>query len=783
MTAAACIGRVGGLAVALGIGAAMATGGLGVAWADSGDGSSSHASRGGAGPSARHSAASRPASKPKASTAAAERVAAQPDSRQAMTAVRAAVRSVMMPLPDSSPAGPVDSPVSWTVLAATRRQVRSALVTPPVTAAAAVNNQPPVVGSVNLGTPNASTGAITGTVNASDPNGDKLGFKATTSGKGAVSITTAGVFTYTPTVTARHNASTATAGTALTTDTVTVVVTDTAGATGTASVTVPITPKNAAPTGTANTGTPNASTGFVTGKVAATDADKDALTYSVTPTTAKGGTVTVNGGGAFTYTPTLKARHDAASTTAAAADKTDSFVIKVDDGHGATVAVPVTVTISPKNVAPNGKSSIGPRDVNTGVVTGSVIGADTDGDTMTYAGSTTTAKGSVVVNADGSFTYTPTATARDKGAVFASPVADKVDTFSVAVNDGHGGTTNVAVTITISPSNTVAANGLTTFCGCTLMPADTIFHADVSKLPVMAQSGAWLGVLGADRGATLRANWGYTWMNATAGMPVNVVSASQPSEKVVFNRGYANSGPSIDSRPYAIPDRPVVEGMPSFPAWDRHLLVFQQGTCVSQELYNVANGVELPANSFLDGLGNAVYRATYGSSWIAEAGVHYDMSSGLYPATGWANASHLPYLPLILRPDDLARGSIDHMLGIVIAKDRGTGYTWPAGGGDGNGTNGVPMGSVLRLSADFDMSGYSASTQVVLRALQQHGAVIYDSTTAGQDGAKLLAMSNGWAGTEYLTTQAELNKVPMSAFEVVDVSVIRVDPSTGWQIS
>ena len=652
-----------------------------------------------------------------------------------------------------------------------------------MTAAAVVNNQAPVVGSVNLGIPNAGTGAIVGTVNASDPNGDRLAFKARTSAKGAVSITTAGVFTYTPTVTARHNASTPTAGTALTTDTVTVVVTDIAGATATASVTVPITPKNAAPTGKSTVNAPNASTGFVTGKVTATDADRDPLTYSVTATTAKGGTVTVNGGGAFTYTPSAPARHNAAAVNATSADKTDTFLINVNDGHGATVAVPVTVTISPKNVAPSGKSSIGPRDVNTGVVTGAVIGTDTDGDTMTYVGSTATAKGAVVVNANGTFTYTPTPTARDKAAVFTGPAADKVDTFTVAVADGHGGTTNVAVTITISPSNTVAANGLTTFCGCTLMPANTIFHADVSTLPVMAQSSAWLGVLGAGRGATLRANWGNTWMNATAGMPVNVVSATQPTEKVIFNRGYSTSGPSIDSRPYAIPDRPVIEGMPSYPAWDRHLLVFQPGTCVSQELYNVANGVELPANSFLDGLGNAVYRAIYGSSWIAEAGVHYDMNSGLYPVTGWANAAHLPYLPMILRPDDLARGSIDHMLGIVISKDRGTGYTWPAGGGDGNGTNGVPMGSVLRLRADFDMSGYSASTQVVLRALQQHGAVIYDSTVAGQDGAKLLAMSNGWAGTEHLTAQGELNKVPMSAFEVVDLSGIRVDPANGWQIS
>jgi hypothetical protein len=50
MAAAACVGRVGGLAVALGIGAAMATGGLGVAWADGGDSTaSSHAVRPGAG--------------------------------------------------------------------------------------------------------------------------------------------------------------------------------------------------------------------------------------------------------------------------------------------------------------------------------------------------------------------------------------------------------------------------------------------------------------------------------------------------------------------------------------------------------------------------------------------------------------------------------------------------------------------------------------------------------------------------------------------------------------
>ena len=194
--------------------------------------------------------------------------------------------------------------------------------------------------------------------------------------------------------------------------------------------------------------------------------------------------------------------------------------------------------------------------------------------------------------------------------------------------------------------------------------------------------------------------------------------------------------------------------------------------------------MELPANGVGDALANAIYANQYGSAWIAEAGVRFDMSSGLYPVIGEANASQLPYLPLILRPDDLERGSIDHMLGITIAKDRGTGYTWPARSGDGTGTNpdGVPMGTVLRLRADFDVSSYDPATQVVLRALQEHGAVIYDSGSPGQDGATLLAMSNGWSGTGYLTAQRELSTVPLNAFEAVDVLSLASDPHVGWLI-
>jgi len=440
---------------------------------------------------------------------------------------------------------------------------------------------------------------------------------------------------------------------------------------------------------------------------------------------------------------------------------------------------------------------------DTRVVAGDLRAVDPGGAPLTYAIARAPVNGTVELNQAGKYTFTPNdemaenggtdqfMVAIDNGAAYRlsgllGTIQAVVHSLAQSLGLSRPDTTTVVVNVSIGSIDPPPANNeLSTFCGCVLMPADTIFHADVSNLPVMAESDDWLDVLGANRGATLRAGWGgEPWMGSTGGMPVNVVSATHPTETVIFNRGYSTTGPGIDDSPYAIPDYPIVEGMPNVPAWDRHLLVFQEGTCISQELYNVANGVELPANSIQDGLANIIYAGLWGDSWIAEAGVHYDMNSPLYPTIGHANASRLPYLPMILRPDELESGHIDHMLGIVIAKDHGSGYIWPARSGDGDGSNpdGVPMGMVFRLRADFDISGYAPSTQVVLRALQEHGAVVYDSFGPGIDGAGLLAMSNGWTGTDHVTAQRELSGVPIGAFEAVDVSGLAANPLIGWQI-
>lgn len=198
-------------------------------------------------------------------------------------------------------------------------------------------------GTAVVGSPDPTTGVVTGTVTPNDPTARLTYSGSTTTSKGSVVVNeTTGAFTYTPTSGARHAAAKVGASTAVTTDSFTVTMTDGAGATSAVLVTVAISPKNTAPlAGTTTVGTPNASTGVVTGTVKATDADGDTLSYSGPSTTTKG-SVTVNAGtGAFIYTPTVSARGSATGST------TDTFTVTVTDGYGGSTPIAVSVEVLP----------------------------------------------------------------------------------------------------------------------------------------------------------------------------------------------------------------------------------------------------------------------------------------------------------------------------------------------------------------------------------------------------------------------------------------------------
>ncbi|MFM8612737.1 MAG: Ig-like domain-containing protein [Actinomycetota bacterium] len=200
--------------------------------------------------------------------------------------------------------------------------------------------------AATVGTPQKATGVVAGSVAPSSPPSTPLTYTVPANpGSGSVTVSPDGAFTYTPTASARHAAA---APNAPTTDSFTITVTDGYGGTTDVPVTVPIASANKPPVVTAKRVAAVApATGVVTGSVTAIDPDGDPLTFAPTARSTPKGAVAVNSAtGAFTYTPTAAARVNSASaTTSTSPARSGTFVVKVTDGYGGVVRVPVRVPI------------------------------------------------------------------------------------------------------------------------------------------------------------------------------------------------------------------------------------------------------------------------------------------------------------------------------------------------------------------------------------------------------------------------------------------------------
>ncbi|MDX1873539.1 Ig-like domain-containing protein [Mycolicibacterium sp. 120266] len=219
---------------------------------------------------------------------------------------------------------------------------------------------------------------------------------------------------------------------------------------GSAMRVVSLVPTNTKPVADKPITTSSAVTGVVSGSTGVTDADADPLKITVLSAPVRG-KVTFSSDGTFTYTPTAAARHKAAADTAPSTDLSDSFTFTVDDGRRGVVQQTITVTVVPANKVPTVKTTVGKANSSTGVITGSVKGTDGDADRIYYEGTVSTLQGTAVVKADGTFTYTPTITARHAAAAVTGPTHD---TFTVTVDDGHGAVLQVPVTVNVLPRNT-----------------------------------------------------------------------------------------------------------------------------------------------------------------------------------------------------------------------------------------------------------------------------------------------------------------------------------------
>jgi Ca2+-binding RTX toxin-like protein len=217
---------------------------------------------------------------------------------------------------------------------------------------AAVNDAPVTDATAAVGT-NEDT-AITGQVVASDVDGDILGFAvAQDPANGTVSLNAStGAYTYTPA--ANFNGS----------DTFKVVVADPSGATAIQTVTVGVAAVNDAPVADAASAISTNEDNSVFGTVAATDADGDALTWSLAQGPANG-VVTINAAtGEYTYAPAANFAGD------------DTFDVLVSDAAGATSLQRVSVTVSSVADVP-ALSVVNPVIVPAGVVLAGLNSSET----------------------------------------------------------------------------------------------------------------------------------------------------------------------------------------------------------------------------------------------------------------------------------------------------------------------------------------------------------------------------------------------------------------------
>ncbi|MGV0599578.1 Ig-like domain-containing protein [Mycolicibacterium pulveris] len=206
-----------------------------------------------------------------------------------------------------------------------------------------------------------------------------------------------------------------------------------AGHASTVTVTVTVNPVNDVPEAVDDFVTVAEDSGATVIDVLDNDTDLDGDDLSVIAVgSAANGTATLTDG-VITYTPNADFYG------------TDSFSYTISDGMGGTATATVTVTVTAEQDPPAPADDMYTTDEDTplNIPAPGVLGndVDVDGDDLSVQLAQQPLHGTVSLNEDGSFTYTPTSDFHG------------VDSFVYTVTDGNGGTATATVYVTVNPVN------------------------------------------------------------------------------------------------------------------------------------------------------------------------------------------------------------------------------------------------------------------------------------------------------------------------------------------
>jgi hypothetical protein len=297
--------------------------------------------------------------------------------------------------------------------------------------------------------------------------------------------------------------------------------------------------------------------------------------------------------------------------------------------------------------------------------------------------------------------------------------------------------------VVVAPSPLVAHAGVVPGTTCNLFPADNVWHADVSKLPLDPKGPLYMLAAGSTA-LKLHPDFGtYPY-----GMPVNVVNSTHATGTLNFQ--YASES---DPGPYPVGADIKLEGTPN-DGGDDHALTVNSDTCTLYEVWHA----QLSTQPYSGGSG-AIF--------------NLNADGPLRPA-GWtsADAAGLPILPGLLSYDEVLAGNVDHAIRFTMVHSQNS-YIWPARHQAGTtGPMFPPMGERFRLQSTFNSAGYSAQARTIITAMQHYGLILADN---GSNWFFQGTQDSRWPDSLI----AELKTIPASSFEAIDESSLMLDPNSG----
>jgi hypothetical protein len=237
---------------------------------------------------------------------------------------------------------------------------------------------------------------------------------------------------------------------------------------------------------------------------------------------------------------------------------------------------------------------------------------------------------------------------------------------------------------------------------CQVFPANNVWNTPIETLHKDKHAQDYVDSIGPlhpvhpDFGSSLE-----------SGMPYTLIPATTKRVKITFD--YREDS---DLSNYPIPpDAPIENGPDS--KGDRHVLLVDENRCLLFEIYD--------AHPKGDG------------TWTAGSGIIMDLTSNALRTEGKtsADAAGLPILPGLVRYDEVMAGAINHALRFTVPHTQAA-YIWPARHKASHITDlkVPPMGQRFRLRADFDISKYSKTNQVIMKALKKYGMFLADNGSA-----------------------------------------------------